>query len=483
MFQSLHASSTGGAPGQAALTPSSRHKRPRSPIDPLTSDDIFETAKGPRRFLLALKPSQLIFIESCNEGARGQGGMSPRRNFRSSPLPAGASHPSRLRPDANPTPRVSGATAGSTSHRKPTMSQLIAGIAECADRIAENTEVLAGAEKRAANSLEVISECQNTLADCLETISEQNKGIADMQKVMRESLARITGFQAGIFRALERVSICVDHVLAREEGEEEEEEEGEEAVTKATPNAAATSPSHPLAAQYVVRQHLPQTQSVLREPATGDRLRDRGRRKPSLRAKGDASRPTPTPTPTLTPKGRKRARTSVSDGSEDELDDMTPAARSGTRCAKCAAAKRACVDIPVDAQSVVSAFCEAYVTFDVDKSMLNREPKKRSDRAAAAQPTTATYIAAPAQHRPAPPPLGTPKTEDLLQAIVDMQQRVIDTNERLIRTEERLNTTHEALLETQESLLLVLREIREARRSGTRNIILQCRIPTFEEEE
>lgn len=64
-----------------------------------------------------------------------------------------------------------------------------------------------------------------------------------------------------------------------------------------------------------------------------------------------------------------------------------------------------------------------------------------------------------------------------------MQQRVIDTNERLIRTEERLNTTHEALLETQESLLMVLREIREARRSGTRNIILQCRIPTFEEEE
>lgn len=64
-------------------------------------------------------------------------------------------------------------------------------------------------------------------------------------------------------------------------------------LPRATPNVAATSPSRPLIAQYVVRQHLPETQSVLRESATDRRLRDHGRRKPNLGSKGDTSRPTP----------------------------------------------------------------------------------------------------------------------------------------------------------------------------------------------
>ena len=109
----------------------------------------------------------------------------------------------------------------------------------------------------------------------------------------------------------------------------------------------------------------------------------------------------------------------------------------------------------------------------------------KADEAKRACRGSATNSRSVASRTIGPPPIsvpGVPKTEDLLQAIVEMQQRVVDTNERLIRTEERLITTQDALLETQRALIEVLKEIRDARRGGTRNITLQCRIPTFEEE-
>ena len=94
--------------------------------------------------------------------------------------------------------------------------QLMQSISESMKRVADCQETIAQNQRSLASSLEAI-------AKSVETISEHSVVIRDCQKGILESMGRLSGFQAGIYRTMERMNVSMERSHPEHKDAEEQQ--------------------------------------------------------------------------------------------------------------------------------------------------------------------------------------------------------------------------------------------------------------------